>query len=605
MPGDTQQRIQKKFLRNKHNGRQEIDLYMKKKKISLRKIILLLMILGCLTSAVAIILTSYSSLQLMNQNNIEDNMKMNLYQFTKESDEACYKLLRVLNQMSADGMVGSAVDKYLTQEEHYDQYVNKKNLRAQLVSLNSSSPSLLIAFYYDPYRNCELVPNYANVKISMEYKRAPVLFEATVNTFQGIHGSVFYQNQMPVYSAYRRERFGDGTLLDCYAEVKSEYEISPAMNRQGYDYSILQLNENGVVTYSTNPKVIKGQKLLDTAIEKETSKVIEKDGYRFLIYRSKLGYMNALSLPKGTYTDEIYAWRFKTILVVLIIFSLFMSFVLYLYHLIGKPIQELRTQIERIGQGSLQDEVIPECGIAEFDQLLGDVEDMKQQIRELIQRSREQKKEAQQMEYEKLVYQINPHFLFNTLNVISGMARLEEAQTTEKMILALSSLFRYNLKTPEQFVLLAKELNVAADYMYLQQMRFGERIRYELDCKARQELVMVPAFTFQPLVENAIIHGIAPKEEGGSIRIVVRQKENRLRIAIGDDGIGMTEEELQQLKNRLKTADAGHGGIGLGNVYRRITAMYPDGDFEICSKKDAGTVIVIDIPCREETGDMT
>ena len=206
---------------------------------------------------------------------------------------------------------------------------------------------------------------------------------------------------------------------------------------------------------------------------------------------------------------------------------------------------------------------------------------------------------------ELLKSQINPHFLFNTLNVISGMARLEEAQTTEKMILALSSLFRYNLKTPEQFVLLAKELNVAADYMYLQQMRFGERIRYELDCKARQELVMVPAFTFQPLVENAIIHGIAPKEEGGSIRIVVRQKENRLRIAIGDDGIGMTEEELQQLKNRLKTTDAGHGGIGLGNVYRRITAMYPDGDFEICSKKDAGTVIVIDIPCREETGDMT
>ena len=109
-------------------GDREIDLCVKKKKISLRKIILLLMILGCLTSAVAIILTSYSSLQLMNQN-IEDNMKMNLYQFTKESDEACYKLLRVLNQMSADGMVGSAVDKYLTQEEHYDQYVNKKNLR--------------------------------------------------------------------------------------------------------------------------------------------------------------------------------------------------------------------------------------------------------------------------------------------------------------------------------------------------------------------------------------------------------------------------------------------------------------------------------------------
>ena len=116
---------------------------------------------------------------------------------------------------------------------------------------------------------------------------------------------------------------------------------------------------------------------------------------------------------------------------------------------------------------------------------------------------------------------------------------------------------------------------------------------------------MVPAFTFQPLVENAIIHGVSPKEEGGSIRIVVRQKEMRLHIVIGDGGIGMTEEELQQLKSRLKTDDARHSGIGLGNVYRRITAMYADGNFEIYSKKNAGTVIFIDIPRREETGDMT
>ena len=201
----------------------------------------------------------------------------------------------------------------------------------------------------------------------------------------------------------------------------------------------------------------------------------------------------------------------------------------------------------------------------------------------------ETEKRLEMIKLELLKSQINPHFLFNTLNVISGMAKLEEAETTEKMILALSSLFRYNLKTPEQSVPLAKEL----------------RIRYELNCKVEQELVMVPAFTFQPLVENAIIHGVSPKEEGGSIRIVVRQKEMRLHIVIGDDGIGMTEEELQQLKSRLKTDDARHSGIGLGNVYRRITAMYADGNFEIYSKKNAGTVIFIDIPCREETGDMT
>ena len=95
----------------------------------------------------------------------------------------------------------------------------------------------------------------------------------------------------------------------------------------------------------------------------------------------------------------------------------------------------------------------------------------------------ETEKRLEMIKLELLKSQINPHFLFNTLNVISGMAKLEEAETTEKMFLALSSLFRYNLKTPEQSVPLAKELKVVADYMYLQQMRFGERIRYELNCK--------------------------------------------------------------------------------------------------------------------------
>lgn len=602
MPGDTQQRIQKKFLRNKHNGRQEIDLYMKKKKISLRKIILLLMILGCLTSAVAIILTSYSSLQLMNQNNIEDNMKMNLYQFTKESDEACYKLLRVLNQMSADGMVGSAVDKYLTQEEHYDQYVNKKNLRTQLVSLNSSSPSLLIAFYYDPYRNCELVPNYANVKISMEYKRAPVLFEATVNTVQGIHGSVFYQNQMPVYSAYRRERFGDGTLLDCYAEVKSEYEISPAMNRQGYDYSILQLNENGVVTYSTNPKVIKGQKLLDTAIEKETSKVIEKDGYRFLIYRSKLGYMNALSLPKGTYTDEIYAWRFKTILVVLIIFSLFMSFVLYLYHLIGKPIQELGTQIERIGQGSLQDEVIPECGIAEFDQLLGDVEDMKQQIRELIQRSREQEKEAQQMEYEKLVYQINPHFLLNVLNSIQWMAQMSHQKDIGEYTSALKKLLSYNLGKEGRETTLRKEIEMVKNYIFLQQKRYD----FEVDISVEEgEYLNVPTvrMMLQPLVENAIRYGLG--EEGKiAIQAFFDKKRNLVAVTIEDFGHGLSQKEIDEINEpfgyRWNTGKENRG-IGIRYVKAMLSTFYQgNADLFVNSKRGTGTKITIILPAAKE-----
>lgn len=194
--------------------------------------------------------------------------------------------------------------------------------------------------------------------------------------------------------------------------------------------------------------------------------------------------------------------------------------------------------------------------------------------------------------------QVNPHFLFNTLNVIGGMANIEEAETTEKMIRALSSLFRYNLKTDDIIVPLTRELKVVEDYMYLQQMRFGERISYDVVCEADRERVQVPAFTFQPLAENAIIHGLSKKEEGGRLRIRIKLKPDGLHIAIGDTGKGMKKEELLSLRKKLKEegTEESHRGIGLGNIFRRVTSMYPDGRVEIFSKENVGTVVVVVIP---------
>lgn len=201
--------------------------------------------------------------------------------------------------------------------------------------------------------------------------------------------------------------------------------------------------------------------------------------------------------------------------------------------------------------------------------------------------------------------QVNPHFLFNTLNVIGGMANLEDAQTTEKMIKALSSLFRYNLKTDDIIVPLRRELQVVEDYMYLQQMRFEDRISYDIRCDVDKDRMQVPAFTFQPLVENAIIHGLSKKEEGGRVRIRIHLYGDMLRICIGDTGKGMSAEKLAKLREKLreqKLQEAGSGGIGLGNIYRRVNAMYQDGRVEIYSREDVGTAVVVVIPQRNGGG---
>lgn len=215
--------------------------------------------------------------------------------------------------------------------------------------------------------------------------------------------------------------------------------------------------------------------------------------------------------------------------------------------------------------------------------------------REEIERV-EMEKQLSGARLELLKSQINPHFLFNTLNMIACMAKLEEAVTTERMISSMSSLFRYNLKTSEQIVTLARELKVVQDYMYIQQMRFGSRILYSCDLKVDAEQAMIPAFTLQPVVENAMVHGLSKKEQVGRVHVRIWEQGKRLVISVADTGLGMSEERLAEVTEAMKERRTSRIGIGLGNIYKRIHMMYKQGEFRIASIEGRGTVIQMFIP---------
>lgn len=277
------------------------------------------------------------------------------------------------------------------------------------------------------------------------------------------------------------------------------------------------------------------------------------------------------------------------------------------------PIMKLVELSKRIAANDFSVEDVRVENQDEMGELVDAFNKMKKEMRQQISALEEKremasllhKEELQRLDIERrlevtnfelLKNQMQPHFFFNTLNVIGGMANLEEAKVTEKMIKAMSSLFRYNLKTPETEILLGQELQVIRDYMYLQEIRFGNRISYEIDCKVDELVVKIPTFSFQPLIENAIIHGISKKEEGGKIYIRIRLQGSILCISIMDTGVGMTQEKLMQIRNAFKEGSTAHVGIGLGNIYKRIHTMYPKGEMEIFSKENSGTVIRIKIP---------
>lgn len=198
--------------------------------------------------------------------------------------------------------------------------------------------------------------------------------------------------------------------------------------------------------------------------------------------------------------------------------------------------------------------------------------------------------------------QLNPHFLFNTLNMITRMAQMEEAPVTEEMLVAISSLLRYSLRTSNAFEPLEQELKVIRDYMYIQKMRFGDRIHWEIHCSEDLYQEEVPVFMLQPLVENAVIHGISEKETGGSIFIRIEKRGELLWISVEDTGKGMDQETLAAIRKAVETKGTGLG-IGLGNIYRRISYYYEYGKVTIDSRENCKTVVEIEFGRRRDKMD--
>ncbi len=261
---------------------------------------------------------------------------------------------------------------------------------------------------------------------------------------------------------------------------------------------------------------------------------------------------------------------------------------------IVRPMVELAEDSRRIGENDFTGPDTHAEGGDEIASLVRAFCTMKASTRGYIEALTEKHKMEKQLDevrLQMLKNQINPHFLFNTLNMIASTAQIEDAATTEKMIHALSRLFRYNLKSTDSVMPLERELKVVQDYMYLQQMRFGQRIRYDTDCKPDTLEVLVPSFALQPLVENAIIHGISPKGQGGRIHVRSWMEGRRIWISVADTGRGMARERLEEIRRALARGEEKATGVGVGNIYRRVHGMYQDGEIFIYSSEGRGTVV--------------
>jgi two-component system, sensor histidine kinase YesM len=293
---------------------------------------------------------------------------------------------------------------------------------------------------------------------------------------------------------------------------------------------------------------------------------------------------------------------FNTTVLLAIFFALWFS------RGINRPIQTLSKAAHEISVGRFDG---PELKIESNDELklLGHTfnimrSNIRQYIAEIEGKS-ELDRLLKELELKHLQNQINPHFLFNTLNTISRMAYLEDAEVTSRLIQSVSTLLRYSLNDLKKSVHLKEEIQVVTEYFYIQQTRFADRIRFLKEIDEECLNVEIPSLTLQPLVENSFIHGVEQMEEGGEISLIVYRQDSNVIVEIKDNGKGMPANQIQSLFQQVteesQRKHTGHStGLGVPNVIRRLQLFYQCSHVvEIDSFPDKGTTVRLIIPMKE------
>lgn len=280
--------------------------------------------------------------------------------------------------------------------------------------------------------------------------------------------------------------------------------------------------------------------------------------------------------------------------IVLLVLGISLGFVWYVTSRIAHPAKELMESLKTLAK----DNEYPRVKIVSNDEIgmIGlEYNKMAENIETLIEKVYKMELTQKQAELEFLQMQINPHFLYNALDTISWMALAKGNMDVSEMTIALAELLRATIKK-ESFITLREEMNTVKDYLLIQQERFGDKISAEYFVEEDAYSCMVPNFILQPVIENAIIHGLEPKIEKGKVSINISIQDEFLTFLVEDNGVGMDEKEILDLYKKCRENNTKQS-IGLKNVYRRLLLCYGEASMlKIESKKEQGTRISFLIP---------
>lgn len=499
------------------------------------------------------------------------------------------------------------INAYATMDEQ-DQFLFRQKLGNLFLKIFNITPIKDFIRFQIYYSNGEMLNASDNQKswTADEVKQSDWFRQTVVNDgrvhFTGpTKGAVSGSDEIAYSSSILIRDFANH---DYFIVVRAEYnaELFHLIGQNdslSTNSKLLILDQNNEQIYASyeQPEPVLGKDMLEHITDGSGKFWYGDEQDNLLITYTQSDYSNwkvVLAMPKNEIFGSLDRIKMATLLTALIAFlvTIFISFLFG--QRITNPILDLYKTINRVKRGDFSVRVQVKRS-DEIGRIAMNFNDMQVELQNLIESKYIYQIKLQQAELAMLYSQINPHFLYNTLDSIKAMADYYNVEKIGDMAQSLADMFRYNIKNKDEMVTLRDELEQINSYMNIQGIRFEDKITYIQEIE--DDLLDYPLLkmTLQPIVENAVYHGVEPKIGKSTIRLTAHKEGESLLLNVCDDGVGISEESLNELRIKLRKSiysedipvSAASGGIGIRNVYARYAIRLGD-QFECKIESEVG-----------------
>jgi two-component system, sensor histidine kinase YesM len=541
-----------------------------------------------ITTVIPIILTGYISyrwIYIVQTEKIEKDIQSNITRETSELERRLDDTTSVSQLLAIEGGIGRDVVKFISNQDELEKRNLYADINASMLNVNFANPNLGVMFYYTPEYKDPIIFSNSNIEPSFQIDKLPLFYEKNLLKYYGPYKSLNTNDNSLVFSLVRTMPDGAGHTIYAYIETKlTGMEVMFNQDTKLSNSYHVIVNPNGKVAYSNLAKINQwGQAFA------------APKGYKVFSAESVYDWKVYQLIPLSVYNREINKWIVQFILFSCLSLIVGIGLAWFIWKMVYGPIRLINKEITRFRNDQSTDSQAM-TGLVEFDQLLLNFHQMRGRIVDLIMDVEEKEKRRGQLEVEKLLVQINPHFLHNTLNTIQWLARMQGQTNIAQLVSIFTRVLHYNLGKKSIIVTVEEEVEAIRDYIQLQNIRYDHVFKVLLDIDPAALEVSIPRFILQPLVENSLYHGFEQGE--GEIQVIIQMvEEAKLLLIVKDNGIGIPEERLAQLFEQQDNMQKSGLGIGLHYVKKMLDIYYgASAQLEIASSSGNGTTISIHLP---------